>query len=136
MVTVTLVENLSIATACVPYLKPFLESLESGMIRSDDLRRRGQQSTTDYAYGSGIRKRVDVSVAFKSKDSKNTDVELSQISTLRTMTSVTSGDHNRRSSDRRDSQGSRAQMLPQSKAWVGENISPYATENLSQQNRM
>lgn len=43
------VENLSIITACVPYLKPFFESLESGMIRSDDLRRRGMK----FPYGSG-----------------------------------------------------------------------------------
>lgn len=41
--------NLSIITACIPYLKPFFESLESGMIRSDDLRRRGIK----LPYGSG-----------------------------------------------------------------------------------
>lgn len=46
-----LVQNLSIITACVPYLKPFFESLESGMIRSDDLRRRGMKFP--YAFGSG-----------------------------------------------------------------------------------
>lgn len=45
------VQNLSIITACVPYLKPFFESLESGMIRSDDLRRRGMKFP--YAFGSG-----------------------------------------------------------------------------------
>lgn len=45
------VQNLSIITACVPYLKPFFESLESGMIRSDDLRRRGMKFP--YGYGSG-----------------------------------------------------------------------------------
>lgn len=36
-----IVENLSITTACIPYLKPFIQSLESGMLRTDDLRRRG-----------------------------------------------------------------------------------------------
>lgn len=45
------VQSLSIITACVPYLKPFFESLESGMIRSDDLRRRGMKFP--YGYGSG-----------------------------------------------------------------------------------
>lgn len=35
------VESLSIITACVPYLKPFFDSFETGMIRSDDLRHRG-----------------------------------------------------------------------------------------------
>ncbi|KAL8857575.1 MAG: hypothetical protein Q9178_005903 [Gyalolechia marmorata] len=44
------VQSLSIITACVPCLKPFLESLESGMLRSDDLRRRGLSGA--YGYGS------------------------------------------------------------------------------------
>ncbi|KAL9000337.1 MAG: hypothetical protein Q9169_001054 [Polycauliona sp. 2 TL-2023] len=44
------VQSLSIITACIPCLKPFLESLESGMIRVDDLRRRGMNGT--YGYGS------------------------------------------------------------------------------------
>ncbi|KAL8726982.1 MAG: hypothetical protein Q9166_006345 [cf. Caloplaca sp. 2 TL-2023] len=44
------VQSLSIITACVPCLKPFLESLESGMLRSDDLRRRGMGGV--YGYGS------------------------------------------------------------------------------------
>lgn len=38
-------QNISIITACVPYLKPFFTSLQSGMIRADDLKRRGQDST-------------------------------------------------------------------------------------------
>ncbi|KAL8685423.1 MAG: hypothetical protein Q9218_007773 [Villophora microphyllina] len=41
VVCVQFVQSLSIITACVPYLKPFFDSLESGMIRSDDVRRRG-----------------------------------------------------------------------------------------------
>ena len=36
-----LVQCLSIITACVPCLAPFLDSFESGIFRSDDLRRRG-----------------------------------------------------------------------------------------------
>ncbi|KAF6241499.1 hypothetical protein HO173_000209 [Letharia columbiana] len=43
------VQNLSIMTACVPYLKPFYLGLESGMIRTDDLRRHGLIGT--YGYG-------------------------------------------------------------------------------------
>lgn len=35
------VQDLGIITACIPYLKPFWESIQSGMIRSDDVRRRG-----------------------------------------------------------------------------------------------
>ncbi|CAG8979943.1 hypothetical protein HYALB_00013367 [Hymenoscyphus albidus] len=33
--------NIGIISACVPYLKPFLQSLNSGMIGNDDIRRRG-----------------------------------------------------------------------------------------------
>lgn len=32
---------LSFFTACIPYLKPLIEAMESGMIRGDDMRRRG-----------------------------------------------------------------------------------------------
>lgn len=35
------IQSLSIIMACVPYLKPFFDSLVSGMIRNDDVRRRG-----------------------------------------------------------------------------------------------
>ena len=45
------VQAFSIVAACVPYLKPFFLSLESGMIRSDDLRRRGL--TNPYGYSTG-----------------------------------------------------------------------------------
>lgn len=39
------VVSFSIVTACVPYLKPFFASLESGMLRTDDLRRRDGTAT-------------------------------------------------------------------------------------------
>ncbi|KAF7889638.1 uncharacterized protein EAF02_002053 [Botrytis sinoallii] len=42
-----IVQCLSIITACVPYLKMFLNSLESGLLRLDDLRRRGGRATED-----------------------------------------------------------------------------------------
>ena len=41
------VQCFSIVSACFLYLKPFLDSVESGFIRNDDIRRRG---TDDY-YG-------------------------------------------------------------------------------------
>lgn len=34
------VQNLSVVTACVPSLKPFFDSLETGFMRNDDLRRQ------------------------------------------------------------------------------------------------
>jgi hypothetical protein len=47
-----LTQCLSIVTACIPYLKPFYQSLESGMIRSDDMRRRGDIFGGGYYYKS------------------------------------------------------------------------------------
>lgn len=42
------VQCLSILTICIPNLKPFLDSLESGQIRIDDLRRQGKSSSNGY----------------------------------------------------------------------------------------
>ena len=50
-VTTTVTMNLSIITAGFPYLRPFLESLESGMIRSDDMFRRQGGSMMRYGHG-------------------------------------------------------------------------------------
>lgn len=53
------VQSLSILTACIPILKPFLDSLESGQLRADDLRRKQKMggSNSDraayYGYRSG-----------------------------------------------------------------------------------
>ena len=44
------VQALSIITACIPYLKPFFSSLETGMIRADDSRRLGSRSIWTYEY--------------------------------------------------------------------------------------
>lgn len=52
VVVAEIVQCLSIVTACVPYLKPFLDSLESGQLRADDLRRRGKTGVSGYG-GSG-----------------------------------------------------------------------------------
>ena len=49
---VQLVQSLSIITACLPYLKPFFASLQTGMIRNDDLRRRNGGKASGY-YDSG-----------------------------------------------------------------------------------
>ncbi|KAF5019814.1 hypothetical protein F66182_8183 [Fusarium sp. NRRL 66182] len=47
-VTIQLVQCLAILTVCLPNFKPFLDSLESGQIRVDDLRRQGKSSSNGY----------------------------------------------------------------------------------------
>lgn len=44
-----IVESLSVIAACIPYMKPFLDSLESGMMNNDQLRREGMSDL----YGRG-----------------------------------------------------------------------------------
>lgn len=45
---VMVIQTLGIVTACGPYLKPFLDSINSGMIGNDDIRRRQGGTTKDY----------------------------------------------------------------------------------------
>lgn len=45
-IAMSLAQTLDIVTACVPFLKPFVDGLESGMIRNDDLLRRTTSKAT------------------------------------------------------------------------------------------
>ncbi|OAQ64781.1 hypothetical protein VFPPC_06008 [Pochonia chlamydosporia 170] len=47
-IIMAVVQCLSILTICIPNLKPFLDSLQSGQIRIDDLRRQGKSSSNGY----------------------------------------------------------------------------------------
>ncbi|OAA47134.1 hypothetical protein NOR_02770 [Metarhizium rileyi] len=47
-IILAVVQCLSILTICIPNLKPFLDSLQSGQIRIDDLRRQGKSSSNGY----------------------------------------------------------------------------------------
>ncbi|KAF4983787.1 hypothetical protein FZEAL_871 [Fusarium zealandicum] len=47
-VAIQLVQCLAILTVCVPNFKPFLDSVQSGQIRIDDLRRQGKSSSNGY----------------------------------------------------------------------------------------
>lgn len=64
---VFIIQSLGIVTACTPYLRPFLESLNSGMIRNDDIRRRGGSSTVDQ-YGSNTRKKRSAKKGSSKRD--------------------------------------------------------------------
>lgn len=49
------VQTTSIMTACIPFLKPFLMSLESGFMRSDDVNRRTGSVTDDGGKNTGLK---------------------------------------------------------------------------------
>lgn len=73
-----IVLTVSITTACIPYLRPFLDSVESGLLRSDDLRRRGLEGS----YG------------YKSQPSrKSSSVPLSTVKSKRSETKVPTSDN-------------------------------------------
>ncbi|KAL7771118.1 hypothetical protein CFE70_001060 [Pyrenophora teres f. teres 0-1] len=46
-----IVQCLAIVTTCLPYTKLFMEGFESGLMRLDDLRRRGEQTTKEDSKG-------------------------------------------------------------------------------------
>ncbi|OTB17308.1 hypothetical protein K445DRAFT_57047 [Daldinia sp. EC12] len=113
-VAMTLAQNLGIMTASAPYLKPFLDSLESGMIRSDDLRRRGNV-TGKSLYGYG--RKQDGSGA--SKSTHSTSHELGNLGMVNSQvtTSVTVGTaHNAPEWDA-SSRSSQAKLIKQVKSW-------------------
>jgi hypothetical protein len=46
-----IVQCLAIVTTCLPYTKLFMEGFESGLMRLDDLRRRGEHTSKDASKG-------------------------------------------------------------------------------------
>ncbi|KAJ4313024.1 hypothetical protein N0V94_007151 [Neodidymelliopsis sp. IMI 364377] len=48
-----IIECITILTSCVPYLRPLLESIPSGLYGSDEIRRRGTPSELGYSRNKG-----------------------------------------------------------------------------------
>ncbi|TGO31523.1 hypothetical protein BHYA_0586g00020 [Botrytis hyacinthi] len=125
---------LSILTACLPYLKPFLSSLESGMIRADDLRRRGQMDIVVYnhypqnkSHSSGSKKskvKNILSNTFQSQSRVSTGhYKLSSISpenshsqpvAVTVISGAESGAWDRQS---RESQTSQTRIIRETRSW-------------------
>ena len=88
-----IVQALSITTACILYLRPFLKSLESGLIRSDDLRRSGMEGV--YGYGaSKITKKGSNSISLGSHKRAviPSSIPLRPLQDVENTTTVRSGD--------------------------------------------
>ena len=109
-----IVQNLSIITACVPYLKPLLESLESGMIRSDDLRRRGK----DGEYLSGSYRLDESDPKSGSRDTANSN-NVVRLGPGRGNVVITGGKSQSPEWDQ-DSQKSCAHMIKETRTWTVE----------------
>ncbi|KAL8832484.1 MAG: hypothetical protein Q9170_004855 [Blastenia crenularia] len=115
-----IVQNLSIITACVPCLKPFMESLESGMLRNDDLRRRG----TGGGYGYGSHNLTDLSSKSSGKKEKShfssNSSALRQLKTLPNVSTVVSVNRNEDRERDGDSQKSSSRIIKYTRTWAVE----------------
>ena len=56
------VQCITIATSCVPYLRPLLKAYPSGMFKNDDARRKG----TNVSYAAGSRDQEIDTVALRA----------------------------------------------------------------------
>ncbi|KAI9732959.1 MAG: hypothetical protein M1818_007392 [Claussenomyces sp. TS43310] len=122
-----MVQNLSVITCCVPYLKPFYLGLESGMIRTDDLRRHGlvgaygygTQKSEQWTANSDSRNRAgpadQSNVRGKIAPFKNQDVQLDNLTTITAGGRVKPVDWEARSLD---SQNSQVHIIRQTVGWT------------------
>jgi hypothetical protein len=62
-----IVQCLAIVTTCLPYTKLFMEGFESGLMRLDDLRRRGEHTSKDDSKGYQL---MDISRSGRSENSR------------------------------------------------------------------
>lgn len=111
-----IVQCLSIVSACFLYLKPFLDSVESGFIRSDDIRRRG---TNEY-FGHNTGDSSTTRSAFSTRKHNRTgsqSIGLVGVSIPHNTTTVVAND----SSDMdAESQHSRSQIIKETRTFAVE----------------
>ena len=129
------VQAMGIVVSCIPYIKPFLESLESGMIRTDDLRRL--RVTGVYGY-HGPSKRSGRTKSYKLGDiissaskttptqrmtgaagAENIDGIVSEGRNFATATAILPGGSEERDWDA-ESQRSSSRIIKQTRTWNGE----------------
>ena len=84
-----IVQTLAVFTSCIPYLRPFLEALNSGLFMSDELRRRGGSVTYLENFPQDNHKRKIFKKATK-KPKPNTLVSLQSIADRTKTTQVES----------------------------------------------
>lgn len=130
VVAAQVVQCLSIVTACVPYLKPFLDSLESGQMRADDLRRRGKTGVSGYggSGGSGSNQRsggtagakpaiVDLTASASSQQSELHKLENIPEDKRCVITATATGPKEPASSWDEQSQTSQTVLIKQTRTW-------------------
>ncbi|CAF9922660.1 MAG: hypothetical protein ALECFALPRED_002138 [Alectoria fallacina] len=123
-----IIQCLSISSTCFLYLKPFLDSVESGFIRSDDLRRRG----SDYKSGSAYTGR-NVFLVDSVGRSKGDGMRMKSFSKPHYAADIEGGDAANR--DDSESQHSRTQIIKETRTFAVETFpnlqdtSPYRSDD-------
>ncbi len=85
------IQCLSITSACFLYLKPFLDSVDSGFIRTDDIRRRGTDEFFGHTTGDSSTTRSAFSVRKHAKAGSQS-IGLIGVSVPHNTTTVTAND--------------------------------------------
>ena len=91
MICTQVIQSLSIISACFLYLKPFLDSVESGFIRNDDVRRRGTDEYYGHNTGGSSGTRSVFSIR-KHKTSASQTLGLVPLSEAQNTTTITAND--------------------------------------------
>lgn len=136
------VQNLSIVTACVPYLKPFYLGLESGMIRTDDLRRHGLIGTYGYGHDNsanfsgkrGPQNAVDSAKSTNSHELRGLDVQTSAGNTQPNLNNLAFFESSRgvhHADWDQESQTSHSRIIKQTKTWGVDIESPDSNPEIS-----
>ena len=86
-----IIQGLSIITACSLYLKPFLDSIESGFLRSDDIRRRGTSDYYGHSTADSSANKSGYSLR-KHQRIQSDSIRLNEISNGRNATTITAGE--------------------------------------------
>lgn len=124
-----IIQCLSISSACFLYLKPFLDSIESGFIRSDDMRRRG----SNYISG-GTSTGMNVFSLDSVGQSKDDGTRMKSLSKPHYAADIEGGHAANR--DDLESQHSRTQIIKETRTFAVESfpdvhdISPYRSNDV------
>ena len=109
-----IVQCLSLTSACFLYLKPFLESVESGFMRADDIRRRGTDDYYMHTSGGSSTMRSAFSIR-KHTNTGSQSIGLGAMPSPHNTTTITANE----SADMdAESQHSRAQIIKETRTFA------------------
>ncbi|KAI1374518.1 hypothetical protein F4677DRAFT_425296 [Hypoxylon crocopeplum] len=115
IVSMSLAQSLGIMAACAPYLKPLLDNLESGLIRSDDIRRRA--NATGKSASGYIRSQGGSSNKSRSTPAPSHELKYLGTANSRAVASITVGKGENGGDWETGSHTSQVKLIKQVKTW-------------------